>query len=218
MPDPSLDGSVRVPTDELVGVGAGRGMRRTVRVPFERDGRDGDDGPFCELSLELLVLRPHLGQAQPPAVVVDRDGNVVRVVQRGCAASEGGVVEVPLRRGSPPDELGEFVPVLVVADSTAFGREVVLVPPLQLGLRRKRRRPAPGSRSDSRSPRPGPCSAPARSRDDARRPRAPVEAGDDGGLDVQGVEQPNSVDRQRGLLAVAHCVVGEEARRPKPRR
>ena len=76
---------------------------------------------------------------------------MVRIVERRGAAIEGGVVEVPLRRGELPDQPGEIAPVLVVARAAALGGEIVLVPPLQLGLRRQRHPVGfAGCRSDSR--------------------------------------------------------------------
>ena len=107
---------------------------------------------------ERVVLRLALRQAQPPAIVVDHDGDMVRVVERRRAAVERGIVELPLRRRDLPDELREIAPVFVVAGAAAFGGEVVLVPPLELGARRQAAscRP-PGCRSDSRSRRPWPC-------------------------------------------------------------
>src|SRR5919204_2018622 len=53
-------------------------------------------------------------------------------------AVEGRLVEVPPWRGGLPDEPGEVVPVLLVAGAAAFGREVELVPPLQLSGWRQR--------------------------------------------------------------------------------
>ena len=113
-------------------------MRRAVGVAFERDRRHGDDGRLGQAALQRVVLRLAVAQADPPAVVVDHDRHVIRVVERGGAALERGVVEVPLRRGRPPDEPRELAPVALVPGPAALGREVVLVPPLPLGLRRQR--------------------------------------------------------------------------------
>ena len=77
-------------------------------------------------------------EAEPPAIIVDHDGNVVRIVESGRAAIEGGVVEIPFRRRDLPDEFGEIAPVFVVAGAAAFGGKIELVPPLQFGLWRQR--------------------------------------------------------------------------------
>ena len=45
------------------------------------------------------------GETKPPAIVVDHDGDMVRVVEGSRAAFEGGVIEIPLRRGEPPISL-----------------------------------------------------------------------------------------------------------------
>jgi hypothetical protein len=95
-------------------------------------------GPAPAL-LHLVVLRLALGQAQPPAVVVDHDRDVVGILERLGRASKVASSNVPLRRGQLPDQLGEVVPVLVVAGAAALGGEVELVPPFQFGLRRQGR-------------------------------------------------------------------------------
>ena len=189
-------------------------MRRAVGVAFEGDRRDVDDGRLGQAALQRVVLRLAVGEADPPAVVVDHDRHVIRVVERGGAAVERGVVEVPLGRGGPPDELGEVAPVALVADPAALGREVVLVPPLPLGLRRQRQLAGllaadqiPAHRDE-----PGAPLRPER-REDVGRPRSPVGAGDDRLLDPEGVHQRDGVDRQDRLLPVAGCLVGEKARR-----
>src|SRR5262249_59485746 len=66
-------------------------------------------------------------------------GDVSRMVEGGGAALERGVMEVPLRRGGLPDQLGELAPVLVIAGAAALGGEIELVPPLELGGGRQRK-------------------------------------------------------------------------------
>jgi hypothetical protein len=52
---------------------------------------------------QLLVAVPLFwiagSQAQPPTVIVDRDGDVIRVVEGRRAAIKGGVVEIPIGLG-----------------------------------------------------------------------------------------------------------------------
>jgi hypothetical protein len=86
----------------------------------------------------MIVFRLALGQAEPPAIIVDRDGDVVRIVERRRAPVERRVIEVPLRRSQLPDELSEVVSVFVVSCPAAVGGEVVLVPPLELRRRGQR--------------------------------------------------------------------------------
>src|SRR4051794_22030923 len=212
--DAAGDGPVRVRARELPRVGAGVRMRRAVGVAFEADRRDVDDGGLGQAALQRVVLRLAVAQADPPAVVVDHDRHVIRVVERGGAALERGVVEVPLGRGRPPDEPRELAPVALVPGPAALGREVVLVPPLPLGLRRQRQ--LAGLLASDQIPahrdEPGAPLRPER-RDDVGRPRSPVGAGDNRLLDPQGVHQGDGVDRHDRLLPVAERLVGEKARR-----
>src|SRR5882724_11932748 len=136
--DTALDGSVRILAGELIGVGARLGMRSAVRVAFHRDGRHSDDRGGGQPLLEVVVLALAVGEAEPPAVVMDRDGDMIRVVEGGCAAVERGIVEPPLRRSDLPDELCEVVRVFRVAGTAAFRGEIELVPPLELRLWRQR--------------------------------------------------------------------------------
>src|SRR5207253_2255334 len=70
------------------------------------------------------------------SVTVDFD---VRGIVEGCgAAIVDCVVEVPTGRGELPDELVELVSVFLVPKPSAFGGEVVLVPPLILRPREQR--------------------------------------------------------------------------------
>src|SRR5688500_10149605 len=80
---------------------------------------------------ERVVPRLAFRQAQPPAVIMQQDGDVVRIVEECRAAGEGGVVEAPPRRGGAPDEPGEGVAVFFLAQGAALRREVVLIPSFQ---------------------------------------------------------------------------------------
>src|SRR3712207_734946 len=71
---------------------------------------------------------------------MDHDADVIRIVEGRGGAVKRGIIEVALRRGELPDELGKVVPVFVVADPAAFGGKVILVPPLELSLWRQRHR------------------------------------------------------------------------------
>jgi hypothetical protein len=39
-------------------------------------------------------------KAEAPAVIVDHDADMIRIVEGGRRAIEGGIVKVPLRRGA----------------------------------------------------------------------------------------------------------------------
>src|SRR5262249_19176332 len=143
----------------------------------------------------------------------DRD---VVGVGEGCrGAIEGGIVEAPLRGSELPDELREVMPVLVVASSAALGREVVLVPPLELVARwqwhlacrlASDQVAADGDES--------PAALRPQGRDDVGGSSAPVETGEDGALDLESVHEIDGVDGERRWLTVPHGVVRAEARRP----
>jgi len=86
-----------------------------------------------------------------------------------------------------PNELRKVVPVLPVADPAALGSEVVLVPPLKLGLREQRQ--VAGclaadqvlAHGDQRI-----AAFRAKRRDDVNRPGAPIEARQNRALDLEG--------------------------------
>src|SRR5215467_15748015 len=83
VPDAALDRPVRVLTGKLAGVGAGVWVRRAVGVPLEGDGGHGDGRQGGEPPLQVVVLRLALGQREPPAVIVDHDRHMIRVVEGG---------------------------------------------------------------------------------------------------------------------------------------
>jgi hypothetical protein len=216
VPDAALDGPVRIGAGELAGIGTGVRMGGAVGVALQGDGRDGDRRPSGEPLLQLVVCRLAVGQAQPPAVVVDHDRDVVGVVEGRRAAIEGGVVKGPLGRRGPPDQFGEVAPVVVIPCPAAFGGKIVLVPPLQLSGWWQRTRAGflapdqvPAHRDQPRA-----AFRPQR-RDDAGRPRSPVEAGKDRPLDPEGIQQRDDVNGERGLLPVAEGLIGQESGCPK---
>src|SRR6478672_10401742 len=69
---------------------------------------------------------------------MDRNGNMVRIFEGGCAALESGAIEIPFRRRLLPDQLRKIVPVLVITGPAAFGGKIKLIPPLELSLGRQR--------------------------------------------------------------------------------
>jgi hypothetical protein len=69
----------------------------TVGITFEGDGGDGDDRAFGKPFFQIVILRLAFSQAEPPAVVMDHDADMIRVVEGDGTAIERGVIEVPLR-------------------------------------------------------------------------------------------------------------------------
>src|SRR5215210_4394358 len=107
-------------------------MRRAVGITFEGDGRDTDRRSRGEPFLQFIILPLAVGQTEPPAVIVNNDVDVIRVVERRRAVGERRVVEAPLRGTELPNQLVEVVPVFLVTDPAAFRGEIELVPPLEL--------------------------------------------------------------------------------------
>jgi hypothetical protein len=138
VPDASRDLPVLVFPREFLCVRRGIRVRRTVGVAFHRNGRDGDDRALREPVFQIIVFRLALSQAQLPAVIVDHDIDVIRVVEGGSAAIEHSVVELPLWGSELPDQLRKFVPVFFVADTATVTGKIELVPPFELGPRRQR--------------------------------------------------------------------------------
>jgi hypothetical protein len=87
-------------------------MRRPVRAALECDCRHTDAGRRCQLLLHRIVRCFTGREPQAPAIVVDRDGDMVRVVERARGSIEGRVIEGPFRRGELPNEPRELAPVL----------------------------------------------------------------------------------------------------------
>src|SRR5262245_21782898 len=106
-------------------------MRSAVRVAFKCYCGHGNVWKLGEPRLERIVLRLAFGKPEAPPIVVDRNGNVVRIVEGSGRPIESGVVEIPLRRGGLPNELGKVARVFFVADPAALGGEVILVPPFE---------------------------------------------------------------------------------------
>jgi len=125
---------------EFLAIGRwGRWVWRTICIAFKSNGGRGDGRKQGELLFEFLVLRFAFSQRDPKAIIVNHYGYVIRIVE-GCGGPiECGIVEVSLGRSNLPDELGEVVPVFVVAGTSALGGEVELIPPLELNHWRQRR-------------------------------------------------------------------------------
>src|SRR5918994_1927677 len=106
----------------------------TIGITFKGNGRHGDDRTFGKPLFQIVIFRFAFSQAEPPAVIMDHDADVIRVVEGRCAAIERSIIEVPLRRSGLPNELGKVVAVCVVASPAAFRGEIILVPPFELSL------------------------------------------------------------------------------------
>src|SRR4051812_38347020 len=96
VPDTALDDAVCIFGREFLGIRAGGRVRRPIGIAFKGDGGHGDDRSLGEPLFQIVVLRLAFRQAEPPAVVMDYDADMIRVFEGRCAAVEGGIVELPL--------------------------------------------------------------------------------------------------------------------------
>ncbi len=126
---------MRISAREFAGIGTGLRVWCPIGIAFQRNGGHGDGRSLSKLLFQFVILWLAFGQTEPPAIIMDHDADMIRIVEGRGAALEGGLVEVPFRRSELPDELRKVTPVLVVAGSAAFRGEVILVPPLVLRLR-----------------------------------------------------------------------------------
>ena len=120
MPDTTLDDPVRIFAGEFPGIGCGVRMRCSIGITFKGDRGHRDDRSFGKPLFQIVVFRLAFSHAEAPPVIMNHDGDVVRVVERRRGAIECGVIEGPFGRRELPNELGEIVPVFVVAEAAAF--------------------------------------------------------------------------------------------------
>jgi hypothetical protein len=105
VPDATLDGPVGVFAREFLGIGTRVRMRRTVGITFERDGGNSDDRTFGEPLFQIVICPLAVRQCDSPALIMNHDADVIRVLERCCTALERCIIELPLRRREPPDKL-----------------------------------------------------------------------------------------------------------------
>ena len=86
-------------------------MRRTIGITFESNGGHGDERKFNKALFQIVIFRLAFGQSEPPPIIMDHDADVIRIIERRCAAIEGSIVKVPFRRSELPNELGKIMAV-----------------------------------------------------------------------------------------------------------
>src|SRR5580658_8853925 len=128
VPDAALDGPMRIFAGKFTGVGARLRMRGAVGVTFHGDGGHGNHRSCGEPLVDIGIFGLAFGEPEPPAIIMDDNRDVIRIVEGRGAAVERGIVEVPFRRSEPPNELGKVVPVFVVAVPAAIRGKIKLVP------------------------------------------------------------------------------------------
>src|SRR6266536_626599 len=194
--NPAGDDPVLVFAGEHLGVSGGLRMGRTGGITFKSDGRDSDYRRFGKPLFQIVVFRLAVCEPKPPAIVMDNDGDVIGIIEGRRGAIELGVVEVPLRRGELPDELGELAPIFVVAGPAAFRSKIILVPPLELGFWRQWHL-ASFLLADQISAHgdEGLAAFGPKRRDNVGRPRAPIKTADDRVIDLETIHQRHDIDR-----------------------
>src|SRR5437763_1248256 len=92
--DATGNDAVCVFAQELLRVRAGVWMRRAIRIALQRDRRDTDRWRGGEPRFHFVIPGLAVSQAKSPAIVVDHNVYVIRIVEGRCAPIECGVVEV----------------------------------------------------------------------------------------------------------------------------
>src|ERR1700682_1158167 len=204
MPNAARDQAMFIFTWELPSIRTGGWVERAIGVTFQGDGGHGDDWTFGEPLFQLVILGLTLSQSEPPAIVMDHDTDVVRVIEGRRRAIERRIVKLPFRRGELPDQLVEVPGVLAVSKPPAFGREVELVPPLELNrwwqwlLVRLLAADQVATHGYKR-----PAALWPERGDDVGTSRSPIEAGNDRAVDFQRIHQCSGVEREGRGLGVA---------------
>ena len=214
MPDAARDDPVRISAREFPGIGTGVRVWCTIGIAFKRNRGHGDVGTFGEPLFQLVILRLAFSQSEPPAIIMDHDADMIRIVEGRGAALERGIVEVPFGRSELPDEPGKVVPVFLVAGPAAFGGKVILVPPLELSLWRQRH--LAGLLAADQIPTHGDEGLAALREEAAMMSavRAPQSnPAEDRPLDLERIHQSDDIESDHRLLAIAEGVAGKKARR-----
>src|SRR6516164_5209173 len=165
-------------------------MRCTIGVTFKSNGGHADDRAFRKPPFQIVILPLTLSESEPPSIIMDDDGDVIRILEGRRAAIERRVVEIPLRRNRPPNELRKVVQIFAVAGPAAFRGEIILVPPFELSLRRQRylagflAADQIAAHGDE-----GLTTFRPECRDNVARPRSPIKTSEDSLLDLQRIHQ-----------------------------
>jgi hypothetical protein len=84
--DTARDCPVRIFPGELVSIGCGIRVRCAIGVTFKGYRGDGNDGKRCQSLFQIVILGLAFGEAQAPAIIMDDNRDVVRVVERLMAS------------------------------------------------------------------------------------------------------------------------------------
>lgn len=136
MADAAGDVAMLVLAGKHAGINFGLRMRGGVLVAFECNCRGRDHRAVGKLFLECVEAGFPFDQVQPPAIVMDDDSDMVRVVESRGRAREDRVVELPGRRGGLPDQMNKVVRIGLVAQPATLSGEIELIPSGELGFER----------------------------------------------------------------------------------
>ncbi len=81
MTDAARNVPVLVLTREFSAIGGGFQMRRAIRIAFKGDRRHRDNRRFVKPLFHMGIFRLTVGQREPKAVIMNDDGDVVRIVE-----------------------------------------------------------------------------------------------------------------------------------------
>ena len=79
--DTALDCPVLILAREFSGIGAGVRMWRAIDITLEGDGGYADYRRLSQPRFEIVIGRLALSQSEAPAIVVDDNRNVIRVIE-----------------------------------------------------------------------------------------------------------------------------------------
>src|SRR6266566_1273902 len=203
VPDTARDDPMLIFAREFAGIDTGVRVWCPISIAFQRHGGHGDGRSLGESLFQLVIFRLAISQSQPPAIIMDHDADMIRIVEGCCAALKRGIVEVPLWRSELPHELRKVVPVSLVAGPAAFGGKVILVPPLEFSLWWQRHLAGLLAADQIAAHRDEGLAAlrPER-RDNVGRPRAPIKTGEDRPLDLERIHQSDAIDGDHRLLTI----------------
>src|SRR5215813_13023814 len=85
VPYATVYGSVGVLASEFFGIRTRVGVWRAIGITFKRDCRYGDDRSFRKPVFQVVIFRLTFGQANSPTVIVNHDGDMIRVFEGRCA-------------------------------------------------------------------------------------------------------------------------------------
>src|SRR5260221_13512181 len=107
--DAATNEAMLVLAREFPGIETWVQMGRAIGIAFKCDGGHGDDRTCCKTLVQISIFRLAFCQAKAPAIVVDHDINVIRLVECGGTTVERRIIEFPQRGCKLPNELRKVV-------------------------------------------------------------------------------------------------------------